>query len=506
MSELTGLIVSLNAADASMPAALKSLPAGIAAIRLRADLADDIDPQRVRQHCRRPLIYDLRRCAGGGSEDARHRRLRDAARHFDFIELDADCDLVPHLLAVIEPSRRLISWHGAASDAATLARRFAAMAQVPAALYVLAPRARRFAETIAPLRVLNSLARSDVVAYDASPAGFWTRVIAPRLGAPSVFVDAGEPTVPFDPGSIGALIDDYDLLGSSPITALYGIVGPSVLHSLSPRLHNAKYRADGRAAMFVPIPAIELADVCGDPTVFEELARLNLDLRGLTVTAPFKEAALALAHSRSTSAVMAGSANLLLRRDGGWRAETTDPQGLLDAFATRGLPLRGVAALVIGCGGAGRAIAAALREAGAAVTLANRSPRAGQAAARKLGLRYLSLAQLMPAGYALIVNATPVGTDGVSSLVDPQALDANSIVVDLVYGRRVTPLVTGARARGLRVIDGFEILDHQVRHQYGRMAEVDDMLDLPREVGRSYGVGVTREIHGYGQLTAVSPD
>jgi 3-dehydroquinate dehydratase/shikimate dehydrogenase len=506
MSELTGLIVSLNAAVASMPAALKSLPAGIAAVRLRTDLADDIDPARIRQHCRRPLIYVLRRCADGGSEDTRQRRLRDAARHFDFIELDADCDLVPHLLAVIEPARRLISWHGAASDAATLARRFAAMAQVPAALYVLAPCARRFAETVAPLRVLNGLARDDVVAYDTSSAGFWTRVIAPRLGAPSVFVDADGPTAELDPGSIAALIDDYDLLVPSPITALYGIVGPSVLHSLSPRLHNAKYRANGRTAMFVPIPAIELADVCGDPTVFEELAHLNLNLRGLTVTAPFKEAALALAHSRSASAVMAGSANLLLRRDGGWRAETTDPQGLLDALAARGLPLRGVAALVIGCGGAGRAIAVALREAGAAVTLANRSPRAGQAAARKLGLRYVSLAQLQPAGYALLVNATPVGTDGVSSLVDPQALDANSIVVDLVYGRRVTPLVTGALARGLRVIDGFEILDHQVRHQYGRMAEVGDMLDSPREVGRSYGVGVTPETHGYGELTAVSPD
>jgi 3-dehydroquinate dehydratase/shikimate dehydrogenase len=480
MSELAGLIVSLNAADAATTAALERLPSGVAAIRLRADLADDIDPARIRRHCRRPLIYDLRRCTDGGSQDARRRQLHDAARHYDFIELDAECDLVPHLLTVIEPSRRLISWHGAACDTTTLAQHFAVMARIPAALYVLAPDARRFAETIAPLRLLKRLGRGDVVAYDTSPAGFWTRVIAPRLGAPSVFVDADKPKAALDLGLIAALIDDYDLPAPSPITTLYGIVGRSVLNSLSPRLHNAKYRASGRAALFVPIPAIDLADVCTGRTV-EALAQLNLNLRGLTVTAPFKEAALALAHSRSAAAATAGSANLLLRCDGGWRAETTDPQGVLDALAARGLPLRGVAAAVIGCGGAGRAIAAALCEAGAVVTLANRSRNAGETGARKLGVRYVALAGLRPAAYALLVNATPVGTDGVGSLVDPQALDANSIVVDLCYGRSATPLVAGARARGLTAIDGLEVLDHQVRHQYERMAEVDEMLDSPHE-------------------------
>jgi 3-dehydroquinate dehydratase/shikimate dehydrogenase len=505
MSELSGLTVSLNAADALTTAALPGLPPGVAAIRLRADLADELDPARIRRHFRRPLIYDLRRCAGV-SEVARQRRLCDAARHFDFIELDAECDLVPQLLDVIEPSDRLISWHGAACDEATLARHFAAMARVPAALYMLAPRARRFAETLAPLRLLNSLARGDVVAFDTSPAGFWTRVISPRLGAPSVFVDADGPADDLDPGSIAALIEDYGLLASSPVTTLYGIVGPSVRRSLSPRLHNARYRASGRAAMFVPIPALELADVCDGQTVFEELAHLNLSLRGLTVAAPFKEAALAMAHSRSAAAVMAGSANLLLRRNGGWRAETTDPQGVLDALAIRGLPLRGVAAVVIGCGGAGRAVAAALREAGAVVTLANRSPRAGQAAARKLGLRFVSLAHLRPARYSLLINATPVGTDGISSLVDPHALDARSIVVDLCYGRSATPLVVGARARGLIVIDGLEVLDHQVRHQYERMAEADDMLDSPRAPGHTCDFGVPRETHGYGGLTAVGSD
>jgi 3-dehydroquinate dehydratase / shikimate dehydrogenase len=201
---------------------------------------------------------------------------------------------------------------------------------------------------------------------------------------------------------------------------------------------------------------------------------------------------------------MAGSSNLLIRRDGGWHAETTDPQGVLDALAVRKCALRGAATLVIGCGGAGRAIAAALREAGAVVMLANRSPLAGRQAARKLGVHYVSLLQVRPADYALVINATPVGTDGVSSLVDPQSLGTNSIVVDLVYGRSVTPLVAGARRRGLTVIDGLEILDHQVRHQYERMAEVDEIREA-RARSPVEMTGISRESRERGGLAGIGP-
>ena len=510
MSRLAGLIVPFNTASNSAMAGLRALPSAVGIINLRADLAGDIDPAQIRQHCRCQLLYSLQRRASAAaaceSENSRHRRLLDAARRFDFIELEAEYDLMPRLLSAIEPSRRVISWHGAGSDTASLARRFATMAQVPAALYLLAPRARRFVETIAPLRFLAALARHDVIAYDAGPAGFWTRLIAPRFGAPVIFGDADEQSTGLDIASIAALIDDYGLPALPPITTLYGIVGRSVLHSRSPRMHNAKYRADGRSAIFLPFPTLELTEVSDGMTAVDELAQLGLSLRGLTVTAPFKEAALALADSRSTPAVTAGSANLLVRRNGGWRAETTDPQGVLDALAVRGLPVRGVAVAVVGCGGAGRAIAAALREAGARVTLVNRSIRTGRAAARRLGLRFVPLARLQPADYGLLINATPVGTDGVSTLVDPQALNAAAVVIDLGYGSGTTPLVAGARARGLAVIDGLEILDHQVRHQYARMAEADDVFIPPHHLGRDHGPRPAREAYVFDGAATVSPE
>jgi 3-dehydroquinate dehydratase/shikimate dehydrogenase len=441
-------------------------------------LAGDIDPGHLRAECKCRLLYNLRSTAFGGtssdSNGARHARLIAAARQFDLIELEAEHDLVPSVLDVIEPSRRFVSWRGPATDAASLRAIFDAMARACAALYLLESRGSRFFETIAPLQFLSSLGRRDVVAYDASPVGFWTRLIAPRLGAPLVFFEGGEDSHGIDTSAIAAMVEGYGLPALSPIRTLYGIVGRSVLRSRSPHLHNARYRADGRAALFVPFPATDFEEIRDALTANAALARCGLSLRGLTVTAPFKEAALAFARSWSPAALTAGAANLLVCRDGIWHADTTDPQGVMDALARAGAPVRDATTAVIGCGGAGRAAAAALRAAGARVTLINRSVATGRAAAARLDLPFLPLSRLRPAEYALIVNATPVGADGVGTVVDPCVLDEAAIVVDLAYGQAVTPLVAGARERGLTVIDGFDVLSHQVEHQYARMAEAED--------------------------------
>jgi 3-dehydroquinate dehydratase / shikimate dehydrogenase len=491
MLRTSGLIAALRRADTAAMARLRMLPPAVGTIDLRADLTGDIDPARIREHCRCRVIYSLRSRAQGGTSDdpdpVRHRRLLAAAGRFDLVELESERDLVPPLLAAVEPARRLVSWRGAPADAAELARRFATMARVPAALYLLAPQARRFAETLGPLHFLFALGRRDVVAYDAGPAGFWTRLIAPRLGAPVVLAETDDADADADVAAVGALIDDYGLPALPPVRTLYGIVGRSVLSSRSPRLHNARYRADGRAALYLPFPALGLAEVAGSAATISGLAQLGISLRGLTVTAPFKEAALALADRRSPAAATAGAANLLLRREGLWCADTTDPHGVLDALARRAFDVRGVAAAVLGCGGAGRAAAAALSAAGARVSVVNRSVAGGRATARRLRLPFVPLAQLQPADYALVVNATPVGADGAGSLVDAKALDPAATVIDLVYGREATPLVAGARARGLAVVDGLEVLAHQVRHQYARMAEADDPPAEPaRERPRAF--------------------
>jgi 3-dehydroquinate dehydratase/shikimate dehydrogenase len=163
----------------------------------------------------------------------------------------------------------------------------------------------------------------------------------------------------------------------------------------------------------------------------------------------------------------AASANLVFRRGPAWAATTTDPTGVLAHLDRRTLP--GRRAAVIGCGGSGRAIASALGRAGAHVTLVNRCRERGEQASRLLGLPFAPLSRFSADGYDLIINATPVGTRGDALPFTLRGVARHAVVVDLVYAQVPTPLVESARASGVRVVDGREVLVAQVERQFTRM-------------------------------------
>lgn len=251
---------------------------------------------------------------------------------------------------------------------------------------------------------------------------------------------------------------------------LFGIVGRGVERSPSPRLHNAAYHVLGLPHLYRAFPA-ESFDELWRSLAAEDLTRLG----GLTVVAPLKEAAVELAGPEGSSGIVrrAGAANLLVRAgETAWKADSTDPQGVLDPLRRRRVALRDRALAVIGCGGSGRAVAAALDGAGARVTMVNRGRERGEEAARRLGLPFVPLADFDARGFAAVVHATPAGRDGRQIPFEVDGLDPGAVVVDLVLAPGPTPLVRAARARGLRVIDGREVLlaqtDHQIRAMTGR--------------------------------------
>ena len=120
-----------------------------------------------------------------------------------------------------------------------------------------------------------------------------------------------------------------------------------------------------------------------------------------------------------------------------------------------GVELRGRRAAVVGCGAAGRAIAAALAEQGAEVVLVNRSEERGRFAAQLLALPFVPLAEFSPAGVTLLVHATPT-TD--RALVSLAGLSSDGAVLEMVPANTTTPLIEEARARGLKTIDGWQVL------------------------------------------------
>ena len=243
-----------------------------------------------------------------------------------------------------------------------------------------------------------------------------------------------------------------------------GVVGWPVAHSRSPKLHGhwlQHYRIPGAYVPLAVQPGRLAAALRG-------LAALGV--AGCNVTVPHKEEALALVDHADAAARRIGAANLVVvQRDGSLHGFNTDAYGFLANLRERAPGWRADAgpAVVLGAGGAARAVVAALSDAGAPeVRLVNRTADRAQALATALGgkVRVVAWADRAAAldGAALLVNTTTQGMHGQPALdLDLSALPDAAVVTDLVYVPMETPLLAAARARGNAAVDGLGMLLHQ---------------------------------------------
>ena len=454
-------------------------------LEVRADLIGDPDPAELRQHFDGRLLYTLRsELEGGGAEDGanRNERIARSAASYDLVDLEAERDL-GGLAEKVAPEQRLVSWHGASAELTELRQRFAGMAETPARYYKLVPAAEEPADALTPLALLKSLGREDVIAFGGGEPGVWSRVLAPRLGAPVVYGAAGAtPGVPGQP-RLERLRCDFNLPALEPVERLFGIVGFPISHSLSPRVHNSAYRKLGLPFLYLPFQTPTFGNLWLDLVESGSLDFLGFPLGGLSVTAPFKEIALAVSGAASPLAERIGSANTLVRNRQVWEAETTDPEGVLGSLRASGISVEGRSCAVVGAGGAGRAAAFCLARAGAAVTLVNRRADRGRRVAGELEVAFAPLSEFDPRGFSALVNATPLGrAEGEELPFEPEELDAGTLVIDMTYQEdRVTALVAAARRAGLPTVDGREILLYQAIPQFLMMTGEQ----LPEGLGRA---------------------
>lgn len=483
--ERISLIGTLMRPPSSWGDELIALADSVEWLEVRADLTGDLEPEWLRNHFKGNLLYTLRsREEGGrfeGSSEERRSRLIRAAHGYDLIDLEGERDLGSDLTNCIPMERRLISWSGGAADFRELSNRILKITSTQARLYKLSSTARSAKDGLTVLTALRSIDRRDVIAFATGQAGLWSRLLAPHFGAPFVFGVVGSRQDGFGEPTIRQLIEDYGLPRLPHLGALYGIVGSTVSHSLSPRLHNAAYQALGFPGLFVPFQEDSFGDFWRGMIQSEQLELLRVSIKGLTVASPHKETALDSAASITSMVQRAGATNIFIRNGKGWRADTTDPQGVVVALVGRGREIKRERVAVIGCGGAGRAVAAALDLRGADVTLVNRSLGRGRRAEDLLGLPFIPLAEFSADNYSTLVNATPVGRNGDALPFDVNRMQAGGIVIDLTYGSEVTPLITRALSVGLQTVDGLEVLLIQVLHQFRLMTGLEMPVELARE-------------------------
>lgn len=245
-----------------------------------------------------------------------------------------------------------------------------------------------------------------------------------------------------------------------------GVIGWPVAHSRSPRLHGwwlDHYRIDGA---YVPL-AVRPENFAA---AFRALPKLGF--AGANITLPHKEAALALVDQADDGARRIGAVNtMLVAPDGRMLGSNSDAFGFMESLRAGAPGWRAAdgPAVVVGAGGAARAVVVALLDAGAPeVVVLNRTRARAEAMAVNLGgpirIESWSDRTMALAGAGLLVNTTSLGMEGQEPLdLDLDRLPSDAVVTDAVYTPLLTPLLAAAAARGNRIVDGLGMLLHQAR-------------------------------------------
>jgi 3-dehydroquinate dehydratase/shikimate dehydrogenase len=411
------------------------------------------------------------------------------------------------------PRRKLIlSKHDFERTPTNLATIFAGLQNEPAQAVKLACKANRITDAVRMLEALRTacnrsstlpLARGGqggVIALSMGEAGVLTRVLAGKVGGLLTFasLETGKESAP---GQLTLeqmrTLYRWDSLRAD--TKVYGVIGCPVAHSMSPAIMNASFGETGYNGIYLPMrvePAYEeFASFVGAC-----IARPWLDLSGCSVTIPHKENLLRFVGERGGEveplADRIGAANTLCitpgsREDGSdaqVAAFNTDYRGAMDALlaglTNTGHDLRDAAVAVLGAGGAGRAIVAGLIDAGARVTIYNRTADRAKQLADEFGAIARPWEQRDRLQADVVVNCTSIGMwpNVESSPLPEETLRANMVVFDTIYNPVETHLLCEARARGCRLIDGVAMFVGQAAAQFQRWTGQAAPIDLIRSI------------------------
>jgi 3-dehydroquinate dehydratase/shikimate dehydrogenase len=428
-------------------------------VELRLDSVADIDVAGALGDRRLPVIVTCRPTWEGGrfsgSEEERRRILADAlAQGAEYVDIEWRAKF-DDLLARTEGHRIVLSSHDFDGLPDDLTAQVRAMRATGAGVVKIAANARQLSDCI-PLKDLGQQTphQHDLVIVAMGDAGLVTRVLPGRFGSKWTYAGSESQI-----GQVTAdtLLKDYRFRALTDATAVYGLVGKPVAHSVSPSMHNAAFAATARDAVYLPFPAASALD-------FVTFARA-FGVQGASVTTPYKVAMLDQVSEVYPVARRIGAINTIHVSNGRWVGDNTDATAFLQPLKNR-LPLQGSTASVLGAGGAARAVAVALASTGARVRVhARNREQAAQVA-------LLASAEIGPwppqsRSWDLLINCTPIG---MHPHIDETPIPADQLtgrcVYDLIYNPATTRLLREASQAGCQTIGGLDMLVAQAEEQF----------------------------------------
>ena len=439
-------------------------------IELRLDCLQEI-PETFPE-LTKPVILTFRPAKQGG-----HRQLTREERQTFWSSIapqaknvwwDIEGDLV-HDLAP-DWSRVIVSHHDFSGIPNNLEQIYERLARTPAAVLKIAVQANDILDCICIFNLLDRARNDgrDLIAIAMGNAGIATRILGPSRGSFLTYgaLDDKSATAP---GQVNArkLRSLYHLDTINNETMICGLVGLPVMHSVSPHIHNAAFVSAEVNGVYLPFE-VQDAQQFFERMVHPRTRELNWNLRGLSVTAPHKQAVMNCLDWIDVDAKEIGAVNTVVVEDHQLLGYNTDAAGFLDPLLSRFPTLRDARVAIIGAGGAARAAIWALRRQNANVTLFARNTTKAQPLADSFGISCTALTGALFDGYDLVINATPIGSGAHihQSPATREQLSGSDCVYDLIYNPVETRLLQEAREAGCETLGGLEMLVAQAEKQF----------------------------------------
>jgi len=462
---------------------------GAELVELRLDyISGEVQLKRLLKDRPCPVIVTCRRERDGGkwtgSEDERIMLLKTAiAEGVEYVDLEED---VAADIPRFGKTKRIVSLHDFRKTPDDLSVIYDRLAAKDADIVKLATMANSPHDCLRMLRLIKT---SDLptVGMCMGEMGTPSRILGGRFGAPFTYATFHHERA-LAPGQLSyeemTEVYFYDALNRE--SNVYAVIGDPIGHSFSPLVHNAALREQNINAVYIPfrVPKSHLKRFLTDAPL--------LGIRGLSVTIPHKENALRVVTRLDRAAREIGAVNTIVFENNGMTGYNTDCRAAMDSLA-QVMPkaadedgLQGVGCLVLGAGGAARAIAYGLKRRGAKVTIASRTREKADALGESLDCKSVEWSARHQVAFDVLVNCTPVGMhpDVDESPFERHHLKPSQVVFDTVYNPETTLLVKNARSQSCKVVTGMEMFVRQAALQFklftGHTAPVDLMRDTVR--------------------------
>jgi 3-dehydroquinate dehydratase/shikimate dehydrogenase len=459
-------------------------------VELRVDCLDPDERLSIRRFpelAGLPVIMTIRRDVDGGhfkgGEGARVKLLArglafaEADSRMNFAYMDIEDDLNVHSLeeaARTFGTRIIRSYHNLDGVIDDIPKKIKSMQRSGDEIVKVSLTVNTTSDVMRVYKASQAFPKLDKILICMGHYGIYSRILAEKFGSFLTYSSAlSESEVPGAAGQLDVkeLAEDYRFRSITPKTKIFGVMGHPLKSSISPWFFNTIFGLENTDAAYVPFPTDSVNDML-------DLAN-ELDVRGLSVTVPYKETVLPRLAGGSTTVKEIGACNTMFRYTDGedvsaWYGENTDIIGFSDsllAFINK-KNLKWLKITVIGAGGVARSVAAEIHRLGGKALILNRTVHKARSLASLYNFRFGGLdnqgVEQMAKYNDIIIQTTSAGMEGYeeSELLDLYSFTGKEVVMDLIYTPPQTTFLKRAAAAGCRTLNGFDMVIRQACLQY----------------------------------------